>query len=55
MGSTDENLGDLNDCVPSSVGPRGLAQRVRDPLHATVPYDRLAAYCRLMGWTSPGS
>ena len=43
MGSTEVDLTDVNDWALSSAGSRGLAQRIRDPLHATEPYGRLAA------------
>jgi hypothetical protein len=41
-GSTDVDLTDVNEWVLSS-SPRAPAERVRDPLHSTNPYDRLAA------------
>jgi hypothetical protein len=42
VGSTDVDLTDVNEWVISSSS-RALSQRVRDPLHAINPYDRLAA------------
>ena len=42
MGSTDVDLTNVNEWVISSSS-RALSQQVRDPLHATNPYDRLAA------------
>jgi hypothetical protein len=41
-GSTDVDLTDVNEWVLSS-SPRAPAERVRDPLHSTNPYERLAA------------
>jgi hypothetical protein len=42
VGSTDVNITDVNKWAFFSRS-RTLSQRVRDPLHATNPYDRLAA------------
>jgi hypothetical protein len=41
-GSSEPNLTNVEEWVLLSAGPRTAQQRVRDPLHAMNPYDRLS-------------